>query len=171
MTFADDAMFPAFAQELDHLMKRLDRATLVVSPFEAWVLLSQLQLALRHPLNTGLSARVARRLADRFTEIAAPANAPTLVEIARRGWQPEYDVHQEHSPLQIAAIAVVLAWEQLGRCEEEFLPGYPEACSEHRDLLDIKITVLQSELRAAGVLPPAEPLPPLHLPKEPPDGG
>jgi hypothetical protein len=39
--------------------------------------------------------------------------------------------------------AVVLAWERLGQCEDEFAPDYdPPACNEWRENLDRAITDL-----------------------------
>jgi hypothetical protein len=61
---------------------------------DAWVLLSQLQLALRHPGNIGASAEMARVIAGKLQE--AVAVSPALFVVAVRGWDPEYDV--ERSP-------------------------------------------------------------------------
>lgn len=51
---------------------------------EAFLLLSQLQLALRHPENTSYAAEWARPFAD--TLASAVSVSPAIAEIVRRGW-------------------------------------------------------------------------------------
>jgi hypothetical protein len=48
--------------------------------------------------------------------------------------------------LEEAARAVKAAFEAVGRCEDEFLPDYPEACGEWRDALDTAISQLIAAL-------------------------
>jgi hypothetical protein len=48
--------------------------------------------------------------------------------------------------LEQAARAVKTAFEAVGRCEDEFLPEYPEACGEWRDALDAAISQLIAAL-------------------------
>jgi hypothetical protein len=131
----NDPLYPAFQLEFLALTRRLDRATIVVSPLDAWAALSQLQLASRHPANTG----------------------PTAA-IAERGWNAASDVSAGPHPIEVQAIKVVKAWEHLGRCEEEFGPDARDACSEDRDALDGAILALRMLLRLAGHLevPPEE---------------
>jgi len=60
---------------------------------QAWDIMSQLQLAFRHPKNDGGSRSVAEAFARDLEACATPT--PMLKEIARRGWLREYDVPQE----------------------------------------------------------------------------
>lgn len=53
---------------------------------------------------------------------------------------------QQGASLEQAARAVKTAFEAVGRCEDEFLPEYPEACGEWRDALDAAISRLITAL-------------------------
>jgi len=81
-----------FQDEFAALAERVDRFTLSIRPVDAWVLLSQLQLALRHPQNTGPVSQMARQFARRLQSIVASHGA--LAIVAERGWNPDYDVPQ-----------------------------------------------------------------------------
>lgn len=59
----------------------------------AWTILGQLQLALRHPMNTGPSAERTRRLALEVQAKIAPSGARKA--LADLGWDPRYDEAQE----------------------------------------------------------------------------
>lgn len=89
MSVDDDRLRSQFAAEFAALAARTDAIRLLLSPFEAWVLIGQLQLALRHPANTGPSAQIAKILALRLQSIVAPDGVLAL--IAARGWHAEYD--------------------------------------------------------------------------------
>ena len=60
---------------------------------DAWMLMSGIQLALRHPKNTGPTSVVLRSIAERL--IALVATTPTLREVAKAGFDPDYDYEQE----------------------------------------------------------------------------
>lgn len=49
-----------------------------------------------------------------------------------------------------AANHVVACWEQLGRCEDEFMPEYPDACNEYRDALDSALSALRAAVAGQG---------------------
>ena len=66
---------------------------LKLSPLDAWVAVSHIQLALRHPKNLGPSSTIARSVAERL--IAAVATTPALREIANLGFDADYDVPEE----------------------------------------------------------------------------
>ncbi len=79
-----------FNEAFDELCRRQDMITLQLTVLEAWVMLSQLQLALRHPKNTGGSSAIAHKIADRLQKMVASDGA--LAEVAELGWRPEHDV-------------------------------------------------------------------------------
>lgn len=62
-----------------------------LDPFFCFVLIAQLQLALRHPANTGpaadLTSRFAHHLIDRLAEVL-----PETREIALKGFDPAFDL-------------------------------------------------------------------------------
>lgn len=66
----------------------------VTSVPTAFMLLAQLQLALRHPGNTGMSAEVARDMA-RNLQAAIAVHVPEAVALMEEGWHPEFDVTRE----------------------------------------------------------------------------
>jgi len=88
----DAAIERQFQDEFRALAARVDRFTLSIRPVDAWILLSQLQLALRHPKNTGPSSEAAKQIARRLQSIVAPHGA--LAAVAERGWDASYDVPQ-----------------------------------------------------------------------------
>lgn len=93
MTADDTALEAEFIHEFSILAARVDRFTLSIRPVDAWVLLSQLQLALRHTQNTGPSAEIARTFARRLQSLVAPHGA--LAIVAERGWDAGYDVPRQ----------------------------------------------------------------------------
>jgi len=64
---------------------------LELTALEAMTLLSQMQLALRHPANRGPSADLVRKIAQVLEQFLAKLG-PATAEICRRGWEPEHDV-------------------------------------------------------------------------------
>lgn len=56
----------------------------------AWVIMSHLQLALRHPKNVGPTSAVAKQVAEHIIETLAPQGS-VLRKVADRGWNPEFD--------------------------------------------------------------------------------
>ena len=85
----DDAyLFRQFSRDFAGLANRRP-IVLRLTALQAWALLSQLQLALRHPANIGPTAETARRIAEGLEAIVATTSA--LQEVARRGWDPAFD--------------------------------------------------------------------------------
>lgn len=88
--------FPELPNEEEILvdLERLDssgsRCTLELTPSHALTLLSNLQLALRHPGNIGLGAQVIRGLCDELIGFF-DTNSPCLGALARAGDNPTYD--------------------------------------------------------------------------------
>ncbi len=63
--------------------------TITLSAVEAWVLMSQLQLALRHPKNKGSSAAIVMKIAQNLQDELAITDV--LKEVAEMGWRKEFD--------------------------------------------------------------------------------
>jgi hypothetical protein len=82
-----------FSVEFQELAARKAPIRLLLTPLDMWILLSQIQLACRHPENTGPSREHAERIARQFQEIVAFKGALRIV--AERGWDAQYDVPQE----------------------------------------------------------------------------
>jgi hypothetical protein len=87
----DQKLFKKFVDEFRTLSSTHPGLILYITPLEAWYLLAQLQLALRHPKNNGKSYRYAKNLALAIQfEIA---RTPALNAVASRGWNSLYDAH------------------------------------------------------------------------------
>ena len=65
------------------------------TPARLYILIAQIQLALRHPNNTGASAQIAREIAFNMTE-AVCHHVPEARETIEQGWNPAYDVDQTY---------------------------------------------------------------------------
>ena len=81
--------FPTFADEMKALCERKQTITLKLTALDAWAILSQIQLASRHPENTGPTRNIAERIARQLQEQIA--TTPALAQTAEAGWDPEYD--------------------------------------------------------------------------------
>lgn len=86
---SDDELEAQFVAEFKALAERKQNVCLEMKPLDAWIILSQLQLALRHPQNTGEAAQRARHIAHQLQAIVAPDGA--LAIVALRGWDSRYD--------------------------------------------------------------------------------
>ena len=69
------------------------------TPARAFILVSQLQLALRHPHNQGASAAFTRQIANNLTD-AICHYIPEARELIEQGWDSAYDVTQEYYALE-----------------------------------------------------------------------
>ena len=61
-----------------------------ITPNEAWCIAAQIQLACRHPANTGPSRQVAEQFARQILKVIA--TTPELKRVAEMGWNPQFDV-------------------------------------------------------------------------------
>lgn len=77
-----------FAYELNQLSNE-PNIQLAISPFAAWHLIAQLQVAARHPANNGESARIIQSWA-RLLQSALPLSDLSY-EFLERGWNPDFD--------------------------------------------------------------------------------
>lgn len=88
-TGADSDLMWKAEHELRELATSTTLVQLMIRPAEAWVLLSFLQLALRHPDAASTpSAQLARRMARSLQKLVAPPGS-VMEEIAERGWRVE----------------------------------------------------------------------------------
>jgi len=82
-------LYQRFSQEFKSQEKQAKTVTLVLDFTSAWALFCNIQLALRHPGNTGSTGKIARAIAQNLEkEIAV---TPAIREVARRGWEQAYD--------------------------------------------------------------------------------
>lgn len=65
------------------------------TPARLYILIANIQLALRHPNNNGPSAEIAREIALNMTE-AICHHVPEARESIESGWNPAYDVTREY---------------------------------------------------------------------------
>lgn len=82
-------LYEQFEGEFRVLCEDKQPVILELTKLQAWSLLSQLQLALRHPENKGPTSDIAREIAGAIQEKIA--TSPALAEVARRGWDKRYD--------------------------------------------------------------------------------
>lgn len=80
-----------FAADIKDLIDSGAGMPFVFNPGEAFMLLAVLQLALRHPGLDGAAGAFARGLAENIEQRLCVT--PALKEVARRGWDSEYDGH------------------------------------------------------------------------------
>ncbi len=78
-----------FKQAFERLADAPD-IPLVIGADAAFLLLAQLQLALRHPANRGESAEVVRGFAVELQRYIAQY-IPDLIDLIEKGWHPEFD--------------------------------------------------------------------------------
>mgnify|MGYP003576530741 CR=1 FL=1 len=81
----DQQLMDVFTRELIELEESGAGLPFVFSPSQAWYLLANLQLALRHPGNTGSAAAFARELGENIQSRLCKGR-PAMAEIAQRGW-------------------------------------------------------------------------------------
>lgn len=110
MTFENDPIAEQFAEEFNHLVSDYEQEhqpyvisrqcpecsdvstiDITLTKFQAWVLMAQLQLALRHSDNVGPTSEIAKSLAL-MLQTAVTSGSQVLYEVAERGWNPEYDI-------------------------------------------------------------------------------
>ena len=86
-----DDMLDQFQAGIEQLTAKVPSLHLDLDWLTVIGIVSQLQLALRHPLNRGdRTARAARELIDKITA-QVEAHAPALAAIMRLGDDPKYD--------------------------------------------------------------------------------
>lgn len=81
-------------ERIGKLMEKAQPLEMAILPFRAFVLVGQIQLALRHPENRGPSAEIARDMAVRLQALLGQID-PAIAEALEHGWHPEFDVSAE----------------------------------------------------------------------------
>lgn len=76
-------------------LKDLPEMKLVLTPVEAWIVMSNLQLACRHPGNLGPSRHLAEAVARRIQDFYGQRD-PELGRLAEQGWHECFDVSSDH---------------------------------------------------------------------------
>jgi len=84
-----DDLESTFIAEFDGLCNSTRMLVFTMSSLEAWALLSHVQLACRHPENTGPTRAIAVRIARQMQRQIAPDGA--LAIVAEQGWHKEFD--------------------------------------------------------------------------------
>lgn len=75
------------ARDFQSLLEEKGHMNIALTPYDAFCIIGQLQLALRHPSNVGAPADTGRRLADTLAEML-PESAQPVIEA---GWIPGKD--------------------------------------------------------------------------------
>lgn len=83
----------------DEVIFRIGQSSEIIeiatTPARAFILLAQLQLALRHPHNTGPSADIAREMANNLARLII-AKFPESQEMIQQGFNPAFDLTREY---------------------------------------------------------------------------
>jgi hypothetical protein len=82
-------LFKRFSEEFKALREDPQPVILEMSKIEAWMLMAEVQLALRHPNNKGSSSKYSKAVVERLA--SQIVTTPALIEVYRRGWEPKYD--------------------------------------------------------------------------------
>jgi hypothetical protein len=85
-------LFNRFRAELAELLADTRPVTVRLSAIQAWGVLANLQLALRHPENSGPTGEWARQVALALQEIVAPPGTARR-ELAEAGWKGSMEVN------------------------------------------------------------------------------
>lgn len=86
----DEELQEAFTRELIDLEQSGAGLPFILSPAEAWYLLSNLQLSLRHPMNSGAAAEWIKQFSANI-QARLCTGRPAMTELAARGWNAAYD--------------------------------------------------------------------------------
>ena len=81
-------------QMLRELAENQTMLEFATTPSRAYILASQLQLALRHPANRGNSAEITQEFVDHLIQAIATTN-PEAAETLTQGWDTTYDMSAE----------------------------------------------------------------------------
>ncbi|WP_035992546.1 hypothetical protein [Leptolyngbya sp. KIOST-1] len=83
---------------IDRLVHSEQPIEFYTTPARAFMLIANLQLALRHPENKGLSTELVRdMIANLSTAIATVTEMPEVIVLVAQGYQPEFDLTNEQA--------------------------------------------------------------------------
>ncbi|MFN6442123.1 MAG: hypothetical protein RMY35_035390, partial [Nostoc sp. DedSLP01] len=115
----EDEIATRFVNELKQLSNE-PTIRLAISPLMVWQIICQLQLALRHPENTGIASEETRRFVDTLVDEIPLSNS--LKELFSMGWNPEHDHVIESKPeLKIREthnVVAIYGMNEDGTCAE-----------------------------------------------------
>lgn len=87
-----EAVYEDFWRKLGNSTKTIE---MVSTPARLYILIANIQLALRHPDNTGASAAIAKSIAVNMTD-AICHHFPEARETIEQGWHAAYDVTKDY---------------------------------------------------------------------------
>lgn len=97
-TSPHDAAPTITANELAQALGNAPAWSVTIEAYTAFILISQLQLAARHPENTGPAANLAKGFAVNLAQIFNSID-PRIVAIIDKGWDPNFDIPRgEYDP-------------------------------------------------------------------------
>ena len=87
----------------DEIIRKIGTSTEIVeiatTPARLFILIGHMQLALRHPDNTGASADFAREMTNNLANMLCHY-VPEAQELIEQGWNPAYDTTREYFNLE-----------------------------------------------------------------------
>ncbi len=87
--------FEQFAREFSALSNEPE-IDIKISPLAAWCLISQIQLAVRHPANNGITAKHAKDIAVALQSRVTLSKS--MQDVMALGWHKEYDASINETP-------------------------------------------------------------------------
>jgi hypothetical protein len=92
----DEELEAQFIAEFKALAERTDLIHIALTPIQIWTLIGQVQLAIRHPENTGPSRQTAEHIVRQLAAIVAPSG--TLAALVEQGWGQRHDAVKQEKP-------------------------------------------------------------------------
>jgi len=86
---SDRELLKQFQEDFAALCASEEPVALHLTKLEAWIVMGNLQLSLRHPKNVGASSILAESVARRIQKLLAVTSA--LQHVAEMGWDPAHD--------------------------------------------------------------------------------
>lgn len=110
---------------INRLAESQEAIEFAITPGRALILISQLQLALRHPENKGPSTEIARQMISNMAQVIATAtDTPEVLEIVAMGSHPEFDMKDEEADQYFGTeVQFEVTLEQTDVTDEEILEG------------------------------------------------
>ena len=90
-----ELLLKGFTREIQELISQGVTIDLQLTPNQAMALIAMVQLACRHHGYGGHSRAVAIDIVQDMNSQFTSHRVPSIVEVIRRGWQPQYDVSKD----------------------------------------------------------------------------